>query len=110
MIAKEYPEAVVGFAVNQWCQLDRDEPSAIIPMPDRESVLYAKLFASYLKIPLERSLRRRWGQYEYEGEGEPVLFDAMNSVEELQKALKAFGESSPKRVFVLSLFHVYPHH
>ena len=97
-IAEDYPEAIAGFAVNQWIRLEWPMPDAVILMPDRESKEVGKIFSKLLERP-GKKLRNRFKE-----EQQFLLFDASNSVENLQKAVSSLSESFPKRIFVLTLF------
>ena len=79
--------------------------TAVVPMPDTDSLAVGRALADLLKIPFAKALRPNC---EYipdrlEEDQELLLFDVSNSVENLRKGAFALGEAFPKRVYLLSL-------
>lgn len=103
---EEYPEAMAGFAVNQWIQLEWPQPDWVVPMPDRISISIGKIFSQWNRFPFCKALESGEEFFELRetelGE-EILLFDAGNSLPDLQKAISALTEAFPKRIVLLSL-------
>ena len=97
-------DALAGFALIQFIQLEWDMPDAIIPMPD--SISIAAAFADLLHLPLIQALdlRHSYKEDRLEENGTLLLFDISNSIPVLQKSTMALMESFPKRIYLLSLF------
>lgn len=100
----ESVEAMAGFAILQWIELDWPDPDAVIPMPD--SIPIAASFASFLNKPLIQALS---GAFEYRQdrleEGQIlILFDISNPLSNLKKAVQSLSGSLPKKIYLLSLF------
>jgi hypothetical protein len=100
------PDAMAGFALLQWIQLEWPMPYAIVPMPDPESQAVAKAFAALLDLPYIQALQ---GDGEYrEGRLEEdeylLLIDVSSSVAKLKKATDSLVGAFPKRIFLLTLF------
>lgn len=100
----EAVDALAGFALFQWIQLEWPMPDAVIPMPD--SVQVAAAFASFLKLPLVQALKITCDYHEDRLEDDQILllFDVSNPLAQLQKAASALSEAFPKRIYLLSLF------
>lgn len=98
-------DAMAGFALVQWIQLEWPIPDGIIPMPDADSIAIGSSLARLLNVPFIRALNRDWSYKEdrLEEDQELILFDVSNSIEKLKKAAYALGEAFPKRVYLLSL-------
>lgn len=98
-------EAMAGFAVLQWIQLEWPLPGSVIPMPDRESIAIGRAFADFLEVPFVPALK---SDYSYkidrlEEDEELLVFDVSNPRQTLQKGTSALAESFPKRIYILSL-------
>lgn len=98
-------DAMAGFALVQWIQLEWPLPDGIIPMPDADSIAIGSSLARLLNVPFIRALNRDWSYKEdrLEEDQELILFDVSNSIEKLKKSAYALGEAFPKRVYLLSL-------
>lgn len=99
-------DALAGFALHQWVQLEWPTPDGIIPMPDASSLALAKQLAHLLELPLIRALYPN-GEYKedrLEENGLWLLIDVSNSLEQLKTATFSLEEAFPKRIYLLSLF------
>ena len=103
LLGIEEEEAMAGFALLQWIQLEWPMPNAIVPMPD--SIPIASAFARFLDLPLIQALSKQCEYQEERLEEDQIilLFDISNSLPNLQKAALSLSASFPKRVFLLSL-------
>lgn len=103
--------AMAGFALAQWIQLEWPMPDAIIPMPDSNSISLGRAFASLIDRPFVRALNSvcEYQEDRLEEEGELLLIDISNSIDALRKAAIALSVSFPKRIYLLTLFpYAYP--
>lgn len=105
------PEAMAGFAYIQWLQLEWPAPTALIPMPDRDSISIGRALADLMEIPFIRALAFD-GIYK-EGRLEEdemlLLFDVSNFIDQIQKAAHSLADASPKKIYQLSLFPYVDH-
>lgn len=106
LLGLEVPDAMAGFALLQWIQLEWPMPDAIVPMPDPDSIAMGQAFAWLLNLPFVRALRSdcAYRENRLEEEGNLLLIDISSSMEKLKKAACALSESFPKRIFLLTLF------
>jgi hypothetical protein len=104
-LGTEALDAMAGFALIQWIQLEWPLPDGIVPMPDADSIAIGGALARQLNVPFIRALNSDWSYKEdrLEEDQELLLFDVSNSIEKLKKAAYALGEAFPKRVYLLSL-------
>lgn len=104
-------QAMAGFAVHQWIQLEWPLPEVVIPMPDSDSVTIGRAFAQMLQIPFIRALETGYTYKEERLEENQLclLFDVSHSLLELKKATLALAASFPKRIFLLSLLPYVDH-
>jgi hypothetical protein len=104
-LGTEAIDAMAGFAYLQWIQLEWPLPTAIIPMPDSDSISIGSALAQLLHIPFIRALRFDcdYRQDRLEEEEILLLFDVSNPIEKLQKGAIALSEAFPKRIYLLSL-------
>jgi hypothetical protein len=102
----EATEAMAGFALIQWIQLEWPLPDAVIPMPDADSRLIARTFADWLQLPFVKVLNAQGKYCEDLIEEDLVLLviDAANPFQKLREADQALREAFPKRTYILSLF------
>jgi hypothetical protein len=100
----EKVEAMAGFALWQWVQLDWFEPDVIVPMPDSKRIAFA--FAKLLDAPFVQALNFAHEYYEdrLEDSQTILLFDVSNPIPSLQKAARSLSQASPKIIYLLSLF------
>ncbi len=104
-------EAMAGFAILQFIQLDWLVPNAVIPMPN--SIRIASHFAKDLSLPFVQGLSH---SYEYrkdrlEENQVLLLFDVSNPLMNLEKAARSLAIAFPKKIYLLSLFpYVDPVH
>jgi hypothetical protein len=98
--------AMAGFTVLQWIQLEWPLPDAIISMPDPDSLSLGRAFATLLDCPFVRALDSACAYREdrLEEEQELLLIDVSNPLPVLQKAALSLCQSSPKRIYLLTLF------
>lgn len=103
LLGIEKVEAMAGFALLQWIQLDWPDPDAIIPMPDSKPIAFA--FAQLLGVPFVQALKFtcEYREDRLEEKQTLLLFDVSNQIADLQKAVRSLTESSPKIVYILSL-------
>lgn len=97
---------MAGFALFQWIQLDWPMPTAIIPMPDKNSIEIGMAFAHLLNVPFIRALQKDYSYKEERLEEDEILllFNVLNGVENLQKGALALSAAFPKRIYLLSLY------
>lgn len=102
-LCKEKGEALAGFAFYQWVQLEWDIPDIVIPMPGME--LVAKAFSMFLNFG-------SGSPSPYYSQLDPSLFekgltflilDEKSSLKTLRKTIYPLTETSPKKIFQLSL-------
>lgn len=105
-LGKENVEALAGFAVAQWVQLEWPTPDVVVPMPDRDSIEIGYAFAILLGVPFAKALHSN-GEYKedrLEEDLEILLFELDNSIEELKIASHSLFLSEPKRIRLLSIY------
>lgn len=104
LLGFEKVEAMAGFALLQWIQLDWPDPDAIVPMSDSKGIAFA--FAKLLEIPFVQAINFAHEYYEDRlEEGQTLLlFDVSNRIPDLQKATRKLAQASPKIIYILSLF------
>jgi predicted amidophosphoribosyltransferase len=104
-LGKERVDALAGFALYQWVQLEWPLPHAVIPMPDTHSTNIARAFSEILDIPFIKALHLdcTYKEERLEEDQELLLFDVDNSLERLEKGAFALAESFPKQIYLLSL-------
>lgn len=100
----EMTDALAGFALLQWIQLDWPMPDAIIPMPDSNGIAFS--FAKLLDKPFIQALSpaHEYKEERLEEDQILLLFTMKSSLTELEKAGFSLSESLPKKIYILSLF------
>ena len=100
----ERVEAMAGFALLQWIQLEWPIPDAVIPMPGSHNI--AAAFANFLQIPLVKALSpfHEYVEDRLEEDQTLLLFDVSNPNLVLSKAAFALSGSFPKKMHLLSLY------
>ncbi len=96
------------FAICQWIRLDWPFPDAIIPMPDSQSISFAKEFAKIVESPIVRAIRKGgfgWRREILEDNQDLLVLEVGNTIESLRIGTSVLAESFPKSCHVLSLFH-----
>lgn len=103
LLGFEKVEAMAGFALLQWIQLDWPYPDVIVPMPDSKRIAFA--VAKALETPFVQALNFSHEYYEDRlEEGQIILlFDVSNQISDLQKATRSLARSCPKIIYLLSL-------
>jgi hypothetical protein len=106
ILGLEAVEAMAGFALIQWIQLEWETPYAIIPMPDSDSVAIAKEFAFYLNCSFIPALKSNcdYRQELLEEEKILLLFAADPDLEKIKQAVFNLSETFPKKIYILTLF------
>ncbi len=104
LLGVEAVDALAGFAIIQWIQLEWPMPDAVIPMPGAREISLA--FAKHLGIPHVQALSYL---YEYkedrlEEDQNLLVVDISSPLPLLQKAGMALSASFPKRMYLLSLY------
>lgn len=104
LLDREAIEALAGFALWQWVQLDWPRPDAIVPMPD--SVTIASAFAAFLDCPLVQALSSscQYRPGRLEDNQILLLFDVQSPAEHLEKASRSLMQAFPKKGYLLTLF------
>jgi len=104
-LGRDAVDALAGFAIYQWIQLEWPTPDTVIPMPDSHSLTIGRAFAQILDVPLARalSLDCSYKEDRLEEDQELLLFDVDNSLEKLEKGAFSLSESFPKRIYLLTL-------
>lgn len=103
-LGDEYEEALAGFLVWQWIQLEWPYPDNIIPMPGALDL--GRAFAFFLQRPFIRAFGkgRRFYEESLEENQRIFLIDFQSEKEKIEWHAKKLEEAFPKRIFVLSLF------
>ncbi len=99
-------ESLAAFVVVQWERLGWPMPDAIVPFHKMDAI--ADLLSSWLHVPYLPLLRKKKGEWRCEAElieeGKTLLVLAKSGSEKsLDQAASALYETSPKKVYVLSL-------
>ena len=106
-LARARPDLLAAFAVHQWAQLDWPVPDVVIPIGKAKKI--AQMFAEMIERPYANILKRkeRW-ECDDEAIDEDLvilLIDDHSPMPECQNAIGALTEASPKKGYLLSLFH-----
>ena len=118
----EAVEALAGFALLFWQDLEWDPPDLIVPVPDQNGsktiFQIANTFSKLIERPCRKVLYRTYSAFlrpdlalnTKEKEDQKILlFDLASNVPWLKKASAQITETFPKQVKVLSLFYTGNH-
>lgn len=95
---EEDPDSLAAFALLQWERLEWPFPDAIVPLPEAKS--FARSFASWLDRPCLSAER-------LDEDAILLLLGKCVSLKEIHEASERICEAFPKKVYVLTLFHVH---
>lgn len=99
----EASDALAGFAILQWIQLDWPMPDVIVPMSDAKAIAFD--FAKLLDLPFVQALSKECEYLDEKLEDNQIvlLFDVSSSFSQLEKAVSALKNSFPSKIYLLSL-------
>ena len=111
MLCRKKEGAIGGFVLYQWIQMQWPIPEVVIPMPGMDLIAKTFAFFLYKAGTCSANILSRKGRHwscneEVLEEGQTILLlDAQSSLFTLKKAAQSLLETSPKKIFQLSLFH-----